>query len=257
MTRFIAVASGKGGVGKTTTVINLGTALKQLGKDVTLVDANFTTPDIGLNLGVPKLPATINDVLEEKKTVFEAIYSHASGIKIIPADISINAIKNLDLKNLKKIFKQLQGTAEIVLVDSAAGLGSESQAIMDFVDEVLIITNPDLTSVTDALKTIKIAEEKEKTVLGAVLNKIRDDNLEMSVEDVEPMLDKPVIAAIEDDDDIRKAQKKKNPVVYIKPKSPASMDFKYLASKIVGEEPESKKEKKGFWISLLQKIGLR
>jgi len=256
MTRFIAVASGKGGVGKTTTVINLGTALKQLGKDVTLVDANFTTPDIGLNLGVPKLPATINDVLEEKKTIFDATYAHASGIKIIPADISINAIKSLNLKNLKKIFKQLQGTAEIVLVDSAAGLGTEAQAIMDFVDEVLVITNPDLTSVTDALKTIKIAEEKEKTVIGAVLNKIKDDNLEMSIKDVESMLDTPVIAAIEEEDDVRKAQRKKNPVVYLKPKSPVSLDFKHLASKIIGEEPETQKEKQGFWISLFKKLGL-
>lgn len=256
MTRFIAVTSGKGGVGKTTTAINLGTALKQLGKDVTIIDANFTTPDIGLNLGVPKLPATINDVLEEKKSIFDATYAHASGIKVIPADISINAIKNLNLKNLKNVFKQLQGTTELVLVDSAAGLGEEVRSILDFVDEILVITNPDLTSVTDALKAIKIAEEKGKTTIGAVLNRIKDDNLEMSIKDVESMLDTPVIAAIPEDDDIRKAQKKKHPVVYLKPKSAISINFKNLASKILGEEPEYKKEKQGFLTSLFRKLGL-
>lgn len=256
MTRFIAVTSGKGGVGKTTTAINLGAAFKKLGKDTTVVDANFTTPDIGLSLGIPKHPSTINDVLEGKKTALDAVYMHASGIGIMPADISMDAIRDINLKNLKNVFKQLQGTAEIVLVDSPAGLGSEAQSIMDFADEVLVVTNPDLPSVTNALKTIKMAEEKEKTVIGVVLNKTKGDNIEMPVEDVEAMLETPIIGIIPEDDEVRKAQKEKHPVVHFNPKSKASANFRELASKLIGEEPEYKSEKAGFLASLLRRMGL-
>ena len=256
MTRFIAVVSGKGGVGKTTTAINLGTALKKLGRDVTIVDMNFTTPDVGLNLGIPKPSATINDVFDREKTISEATHSHESGIQIIPADISINSIQDLNLKHLKRVFKLLQGTTEIVIVDSSAGLGIETQSMMDFVDEVLVVTNPDLTSVTNALKTIKVAEGKEKTVLGVVLNKAREDNIEMPVKDIEDMLEMPVIGIVPEHDDVRKAQKERHPVVFLKPDSAASVGFRNLAAKIIGEEPEEIDKKGNFIISLLRKMGL-
>ncbi|MBW2993315.1 cell division ATPase MinD [Candidatus Woesearchaeota archaeon] len=256
MTRFIAVLSGKGGVGKTTTSINLGTALKKLGKDVTIVDTNFTTPDVGLNLGISRPSATINDVFDREKTISDATYSHESGIQIIPADISINAIQDLNLKHMKHVFKQLQGTTEIVIIDSSAGLGIETQSMMEFADEILVVTNPDLTSVTNALKTIKVAEGKEKTVIGVVLNKARKDNIEMSVEDVESMLDMPVIGIIPEHDDVRKAQKERHPVVFLKPDSNASVGFRNLAAKIIGEEPEAINRKGNFIISLLKKMGL-
>ena len=153
MTRFIAVVSGKGGVGKTTTSLNLGIALKNLGKDSLVLDGNLTTPDIGLHLGVPKLPYTLNDVLAGKKSILNATYIHASGLKVIPADISFKALKKIDIKGLKKVFKDLKGTSEIVIIDCGAGLGKDVISVMNFADEVLVVTNPDLTAVTNALKT--------------------------------------------------------------------------------------------------------
>ena len=73
MTRIIAVVSGKGGVGKTTMVANIGVALAKMGKNVIILDANLTTPSLGLHLGVPLYPITIHDVLKDQKNISDEI----------------------------------------------------------------------------------------------------------------------------------------------------------------------------------------
>ena len=230
MTRFIAIVSGKGGVGKTTTSINIGIALKNAGKDCLVLDGNLTTPDIGLHLGVTKLPVTLNDVLEGKKSALNATYAHASGLKVIPADISFKALKRLNFKKIKDVFKELKGTSEIVIMDCGAGLGKDVQSVMKFADEVLVVTNPELTAVTNALKTIKIAEENNKTILGVVLNRVRGIKEEMSTKNVEALIGYPVIANIPETDDIRRSLNIKHPLVYSYPKSSASIAYQRLAS---------------------------
>ncbi|MBS3051549.1 MAG: P-loop NTPase, partial [Candidatus Aenigmarchaeota archaeon] len=72
MTRIIAVVSGKGGVGKTTMVANIGTALSKLGKNVIILDANLTTPSLGMHLGVPLYPVTLHDVLKGRANIKDA-----------------------------------------------------------------------------------------------------------------------------------------------------------------------------------------
>ena len=258
MTRFIAIVSGKGGVGKTTTSINLGVALKSLRRDVIVLDGNLTTPDIGLHLGVPKLPITLHDVLEGKKSILDATYAHPSGLKLIPADISFKALKNLNLKKLKNIFKELKGTSEFIIMDCAAGLGNEVSSVMKFADEVLIVTNPELTAVTNALKTVKLAEEKNITVLGVVLNRVKGIKEEMSIENVEALVDKPVIGVIPETDDMKKSLVVKHPLVYYYPKSNAALAFKKLAAGLIGEDYEGYvNEKKSLFGNILKKLGFK
>ena len=235
MTKFIIVASGKGGVGKTTTAINLGTALNRFGRDVIVVDGNLTTPNIGLYLGVSKVPVTLHDSLNGK-SVLNAIYRHASGLKVVPGDISITALSKLDAKNLKNALQKLNGASEIVIIDSAAGFYKDNLNLMGLADEILIITTPDLTSVTDSLKTVRFAEAKNVTILGIVLNKVRGDNLELSAENVETILDNPIIAVIPESNDVREAQAAKHPVVYTNPNSDVSKEFKRLATRLIDKE---------------------
>jgi len=231
MTKFIAVVSGKGGVGKTTTAINLSTALVEIGKDTIVLDANLTGPNVGLYLGVSNPPVTIHDVLEGKNSVKEATYLHASGLKVIPGSISVDALDKLDLNRIKKTHNKLKGTAESIIIDSGAGLTKETLSIMSIADEILVVTNPELAAVTEALKTIRIAEKKGIPVLGVVLNRIKEEN-ELSKENVETILDIPIIAEIPESEDVKKAQAMRHPVVYAEPNSIASLEFKRLAEKL-------------------------
>jgi len=101
MAKIITITSGKGGVGKTTTAINLGAALNSFGKDVVILDANLTTPNVGLHLGAPIVPVSLNHVLLGKADLEDAIYEHESGTKIIPSSLSVKELKRLNHRKLK------------------------------------------------------------------------------------------------------------------------------------------------------------
>ena len=121
MTKFIGIASGKGGVGKTTIAINTSLSLSNFNVGVTLLDANLSTPHISIHLGAPLSHITIHDVLKGRNTITEATYLHSSGLRIIPASISLDEIDELNHRKLSNfLFKQDIG--ELVIIDMPAGL---------------------------------------------------------------------------------------------------------------------------------------
>src|SRR4030042_2598470 len=96
MTRIITIASGKGGVGKTTLVSNLAAALAGFKKSVIAVDGNLTTANLGIHLGIPLYPVTLQDVLNGKARLKDALYYHDSGFRVLPADVSIEKLLSPD-----------------------------------------------------------------------------------------------------------------------------------------------------------------
>ncbi len=258
MTKFVVIASGKGGTGKTITAINIGTALSDFGRDVIVVDANITTPNIGLHLGMHSTKHSLHDALKGKKKIKEVVYSHPSGLKVIPAHISLD--KKVKKEKLADVIMELAGSTEIVIIDTATGFGKELQELIKKSDEVLIVTTPELPAITDALKTIKIAEEYDSTVIGVVLNRFSDKNIDMTVENIEKMLGKQVLAVVPEDKHVKKSIKLKHPVIYAYPMAPSSVSFKKLAAKLIGEKYETeleKREKISKFYSVLKKLGLR
>ena len=99
--------SGKGGVGKTTSAVNLGAAMNLLGEDIIIVDTNLTTPNIGLHLGTPVVPVTLNHVMNDKSKIEESIYEHESGTKIILSSLSIEELKKTNPKKLPEVIKKI------------------------------------------------------------------------------------------------------------------------------------------------------
>ncbi|HJO15101.1 MAG TPA: cell division ATPase MinD [Candidatus Pacearchaeota archaeon] len=258
MAKIYAVISGKGGVGKTTTTINLGTSLNYLGEDVVIVDANLTTPNVGIHLGAPIVPVTLNHVLSNQVKFEEAIYEHESGTKVMPASLSLRETEKVDYKKFPELMKKVKKITSYVLIDSAAGLGEEARTAIDACDEIIIVTNPEMSAVTDALKTIKLAEEKGKPVTGVILTRYRGKNHEMSIPNIRDMLEIPILGIIPEDDAIRESQALKNAVIHTHPRSKAAKTYFNTSKRILGEDVEFIDPKKlGLVGRFLQGIGLR
>tara|TARA_B100000315_G_scaffold241939_1_gene263539 strand:+ start:1907 stop:2653 length:747 start_codon:yes stop_codon:yes gene_type:complete len=230
--RLITITSGKGGVGKTTTSINLGAALNSFGKEVIIVDANLTTPNVGLHLGAPIVPVNLNHVLSGKAGVEEAIYEHESGTKIVPSSLSVKELKKLNYKKFKSSAEKLSKMADYVIIDSAAGLGDEAMCAMESADDLIIVTNPEIPAVTDALKTLKLAEDMNKDVKGVIVTRVRGGKDEMAVSNIREMLDLPILGVVPEDNNVRYSVRNKDALLHVKPYSKASRAYKQIAAKI-------------------------
>lgn len=259
MARIIACAGGKGGVGKTTSVINLGAALTSFGKKVTIVDANLTTPNIGVYLGVPIVPVSLHDVLRGKKNISEAVYLHKSGTRVVPASIALSDLKKVDVTKLPEAIRGLNGTSDFILVDVVAGLGKEALNTIKSANEILVITNPEMPAVTDALKTIKLCEELNKPVIGVIVTKTNSKNADMNINDIETILEKPIIGVVPEDRAIKFSQAQKDAVINSHPQAVSSIQYKRLAAKLIGEvyEAEIPKEEGRLLDSFLRFLGFK
>lgn len=253
MTRIIAVASGKGGVGKTTTSINLATALTHLGFETVLVDGNLTTPNVSVHLGSASVPISIHDVLRGKSPISQAAYQHSSGLKVIPGSIAMDDYEKINPEGLSEAMLDLEGRAEIIMIDTPAGIEQNTVETLKAADEVIVVTTPDILSTTNAMKTIKLAKELGKRT-SVIINRAGQAHA-MSTKEVEALVGKSVLGTIPEDDAVKKALFLRQPVVYSHPKSAAGQEFKLIASKLV--DKVYVREKEGFFDSLFRRLGLR
>lgn len=237
MGRIIVVSSGKGGVGKTTMVANLATAMAQMGRNVVAVDANLTTSNLGLHLGIPMYPNSLQDVIDGRINMREAIYHHSAGFKVLPADISY--IRQLEPKKnqLMNVIYALADSSDIVLIDSAAGLGREARSAIETADEMITVTHPEMTALTDALKLAKVAEGAGTRNLGIILNMVRGEKHEVSDAEVQSFLGSSLLGKVHESRDVRSAIANKQPVVIHRPDSRPSRQIIAIAAKVAGYQP--------------------
>jgi len=253
MSKIYVITSGKGGVGKTTSAINLGAALNKFKEDVIIVDANLTTPNIGLHFGTPMVPVSLNHILQGKADIEEAIYEHESGTKIVPCSLSLKDLKKIDSSLLKDASKELKKISSHIILDSAAGLGEEAKTTLEAADEVIVVTNPNILSVTDSLKAIKLAEGMNKHVRGAIITRVKNDKTEMSLENIKDMLEVPILGIIPEDSAIQESLARKNAVIHTNPRSKASKAYMDIAAKLIGK----KKLPTSLGFRILEFLGLR
>jgi septum site-determining protein MinD len=245
MTRTICIASGKGGVGKSTLVSNLSYALTELGQDVIAIDANLTTPHLGLQLGVHLTPKTLHDYLRGDSSLKEVIYPHPYGFRIIPASMSVNDLVGTDINKLQDVVLNLLGKADIILLDSAPSLGKEATSSLQASDEVLLITNPELPSVLDALKVSKVAENLNKRILGVVVNRVRKSKDELKNYEIVDIVNYPILAVIPEDKKVQNSLASRVALLDFDPYSPAAIEIRRLAHHLVGRDFTYPRE--GFW----------
>jgi septum site-determining protein MinD len=237
MSQVIGILSGKGGVGKTTVVANLGAALSdEFEKNVAILDSNISSSHLGLHFGMYEDPkTTLRDVMRKNMHVSYATYVHPqTGIRIVPAPLNGEGV-NMTPSKLKGVTKKLADSYNMVLMDCSPGLGKEVITSIAAMDSALIVTTPDFPAVADALKTINLLEKMNKKISGIVVNRHSGEKFELTAREIESTCGVPVLAMIPEDKHVARSISEGVPVVVHAPHSKSSIAFKQLGGGLVGE----------------------
>jgi septum site-determining protein MinD len=234
MVRVFTFASGKGGTGKTTVTINLGTSLAQLGKKTCIMDADIGMANMGLSLGLVDVPVTLHEVLSGKASIQEAIYEGPAGVRVVPSGISLQGFQQSDPELLRDVLKDLTDTLDYLLIDAPAGISRDGVVPLAVADDVILVVNPELSAIVDAMKTKILAEVVGGHVHGAIVNRATPESLGTISQKMEKVLGTRVIGMIPEDQNIRKSASAKTPVVLRYPASSSSIAFKRIAADLAG-----------------------
>ncbi|MEE9593781.1 MAG: cell division ATPase MinD [Candidatus Hydrothermarchaeales archaeon] len=228
----IVVASGKGGVGKTNISINLGTAMAQLGKTITVLDADIEMANVELRLRLDKKGKSLHDVLAGDADVHEAIYDGPGGLKVVPCGTSLEGLRAADPNKLGEVLMKVLETTDVLIIDAPAGLGTALGA-MAVAHEMLLVVNPEIASVADAMKVKQVFQELEGVFLGVIVNRASYNEEDLKIGEIEALLDSEVIAVVPEDRAMKQAAAYGSPLVISAPYSPSARAIKKLAENII------------------------
>lgn len=174
-------------------------------------------------------------------------YVGPGGVKVVPAGVSLEGLRKANPERLEDVLTQIMESTDILLLDAPAGLERSAVIAIAAAQELLLVVNPEIASITDGLKTKIVAERLGTKILGIIVNRITTLGVEMARNEIEAILEARVVAMIPDDPEVRKAAAFGKPVVLRSPDSPASKAIMKLAEDIAGVKkkvPVEAKEKK-------------
>lgn len=227
-TRYIAVASGKGGVGKTTIAANLGVALSKMGVRVTVVDMDLAMPNLEIITGLKSTPVGLIDVLEGRVDISRATYTGPGGVKVIPPGVMLEGYKK-NMEKIRQILKEVSKENGFIILDMPPG--RESVDVLDRDAEALLIVNPNKASVLDALNMKLILEKRESRSIGVILNRA-EGNIDVWIEEIEDILEISVVGVIPESKIVKEAFDNEECFVETKPESEPSKEIMRLAEEL-------------------------
>jgi septum site-determining protein MinD len=235
-TTVVGIISGKGGVGKSVVAVNTAALLVKFGKQVALVDADLSNPSVSLHLGLSYTPIGIQEVLSGKNKASDGLIIHPlTGLRVLPASLKYKP--DVNLKNLRTVLKSLDAY-DYVIVDSPPGITEDVENILEACDKVVIVTTPDIPSITSASKIVSLCKDVKTEVVGIIANRVTNSNYELSEKEIESMSDVNVICDIPEDDSVPASIAARLPVVLYKPRSGASQKLRVAALLISGGSAE-------------------
>lgn len=240
--RVIVITSGKGGVGKTTTNANIGTALARAGKKVVMIDTDLGLRNLDLLLGLEnRIVYTIVDVVEERCKLKQALVKDKKNPNLCLLAAAQTRDKTaVTEEQLKGICEELKNDFDFILVDCPAGIEQGFQNAVSGASEAIVVTTPEMSAVRDADRIIGLLEAREeiksyKLLLNRVRPNLIKSNDMMSVEDVVDILSADLIGIIPEDTGIITSTNKGEPIVN-DDKSLAGQAYSNVARRIIGED---------------------
>ncbi len=243
-TRLVTVTSGKGGVGKSNFTLNFALALMERGQKVVIFDVDLGLANLDVLMGVsPK--TNLTQLLDQRTSIWDIIEKGPNGLEFIAGGSGFTHIQQLDDQQLAKFFAELgalQGYADTVLLDTGAGISKESMRFMLSSDEVLLVTTPEPTAITDAYAVIKMLHSRNpQAQIRLIINRITSyregkataDKLELVAKRFLGMEVK-TLGFVPDDAHVSKAVKQQRPFLLAYPHAQASRGIRELVDLYIG-----------------------
>jgi flagellar biosynthesis protein FlhG len=242
-TRIIAISSGKGGVGKTNISINMALAYAQLGKKVIVMDADLGLANVNVVLGViPKY--NLYHLIRKQKTMRDIILDTNYGIQIVAGASGFSKIANLSEEERTNFITELSelSTADIIIIDTGAGVSGNVLSFIAAADDALIVTTPEPTAITDAYGIIKIiATEINNLGMGLklIVNRVKSvtegKKVATRVINIASQflnLKVDYLGCVYEDQSVQTAVIKQKPFLVSDPKGKAAICVKHLVSRL-------------------------
>jgi len=225
--RVIAVTGGKGGVGKSTTTVNLGVSLRMDGYSVALVDADVEMPNLVEMLSLEP-EYTIHDVLSGNADTEQALMEIGEGFGAIPGDPSITGYASVEPAQLETVVGTLEDEYEFILLDTGAGLSYDDIMPLGLADEILLVSSPDPAAVENAKRTQAFVGRLNRPIRGVVITKA-DASVDGSIVDE---FDSSLLAVIPEDQAVRLSTAAGKPLEIYAPNSPAAQAYRQLEANL-------------------------
>jgi septum site-determining protein MinD len=264
MGEAIVITSGKGGVGKTTTSANLGTALALSGKKVCLVDTDIGLRNLDVLMGLEnRIIYDLVDVAEERCKLNQALIKDKrfECLYLLPAAQTKDK-SSIQPEQVKKIVQELKQDYDYVIIDCPAGIEQGFKNAVAGADKSIVVTNPEISSVRDADRIIGLLEQEEVEAPKLIVNRLRNHLAKsgdmLDVDEIVSVLSIELLGVVIDDENVIKAANKGEPVA-MQPDSKASIAYRNIARRILGESVPllSLDEEKGFFGKIKTLLGMK
>ncbi|MFD1358361.1 septum site-determining protein MinD [Fictibacillus halophilus] len=264
MGEAIVITSGKGGVGKTTTSANIGTALALSGKKVCLVDTDIGLRNLDVLMGLEnRIIYDLVDVAEERCKLNQALIKDKrfECLYLLPAAQTKDK-SSIQPEQVKKIVQELKQDYDYVIIDCPAGIEQGFKNAVAGADKSIVVTNPEISSVRDADRIIGLLEQEEVEAPKLIVNRLRNHLAKsgdmLDVDEIVSVLSIELLGVVIDDENVIKAANKGEPVA-MQPDSKASIAYRNIARRILGESVPllSLEEEKGFFGKIKTLLGMK
>lgn len=241
--RVIVITSGKGGVGKTTAVANIGISVARLGYRVVLIDADIGLRNLDLLLGLEnRVLYTAIEVLDGKCRLDQALIRDKRWKNLALLPISKNRQRyNVDQQGITALVKSLQEFGyQYIVIDCPAGIDVGFINAITPADEAIVVTTPEITAIRDADRVTGLLEANNIFNVKLLLNRVRLEIIQrndiMSVDDVQEILGIPLLGAVPEDSNVIVATNRGEPLVLRKKITLSGIAFENAARRLIGRQ---------------------
>lgn len=260
--KTIVITSGKGGVGKTTSSANIGTALAMQGKKVCLIDADIGLRNLDVVMGLEnRIVYDIVDVVENNCRLEQAMIrdKRYDGLYLLPAAQTRDKTSVTPFQ-MKELIDKLKEDMDFVVVDSPAGIEQGFKNAIAGADQAIIVTTPEISAVRDADRIIGLLEAEGLRDPEVIINRIRADMVDrgdmMGIDDMIEILAINLIGIVPEDEGIVVSTNKGEPIA-LNEKAKAGQAYRNIARRIMGEDlPMMPLEKDNFITRFKKLVGL-